>query len=76
MFETQKSVKVNGKFYVQISMKKKFKYLNSVFMNALTEIGQSTTLQAKNNKIHTHIYTWKKSNYTNDAHKIETRSLW
>lgn len=39
MFETQKSVKVNGKFYVQISMKKKFKYLNSVFMNALTEIG-------------------------------------
>lgn len=45
-------------------------------MNALTEIGQSTTLQAKNNKIHTHIYTWKKSNYTNDAHKIETRSLW
>lgn len=29
-------------------------------MNALTEIGQSTTLQAKNNKIHTHIYTWKK----------------
>ena len=57
MFETQKSVKVNGKFYVQISMKKKFKYLNTVFMNALTEIGQSTTLQAKNNKIHTHIYT-------------------